>query len=820
MNRLRRHSFALAWLVLVAGSARAAQLPQGFQETVAWSGIKNPTAVRFAPDGRVFVTEKAGLIKVFSDTSDTTPDVLADLRPQVMNYWDRGLLSLAIDPQFPARPYVWILYAYDAPPGGTAPVWNDACPSPPGPTTDGCVVTGRLSRLTVGPGNTLAAPEQVLISGHWCQQYPSHSLGDLQFGADGALYVSAGEGASFTFADWGQGGGSSGSPTPRNPCGDPPSGVGGSQTPPSAEGGALRAQDLRTSADPAGYGGAILRVDPDTGAALPSNPLYGSGVTDADRVIAYGFRNPFRMTFRPGTSDLWVADVGWSAWEEVDRIANPTASALNFGWPCYEGVPKQGSYASAHLAICDSLYATPAAATPPFFAWAHDAIPDPARCGGGTSSSITGITFLSGQSFPAAYAGRLAFADYARGCIWTLGKLPNGDPDPSSITTLASGVAGPVDLQVGPNGDLFYADQNGNTIRRISYFFSNQPPVALIVASVTAGPAPLAVTLDGSASSDADPGDSITFAWDLDGDGELDDSTASAPAWTFEDPGDHLVTLEVTDSNGASASTTIVIHAENTPPEPVILQPAADLTWKVGDTIGFSATASDAQDDSLPDSAYHWVLVMLHCPSDCHEHTITTFDGVSSGSFAAPDHEFPSYLELRLSVTDSGGLTAQASVALQPKTIELTVASSPPGLLVSLGSDTAASPLVRTVIAGAEVGIGAESPQPGSSSIFRWSAWSDGGAISHNVTAPDADTTLTAAFVADWDGDGVGDLQDNCWTTPNADQKDSDGNGIGDACQGQVCGTSGSDPAGRAAALAPLAVVMLAIRALRRLRAS
>ena len=74
----------------------------------------------------------------------------------------------------------------------------------------------------------------------WCQQYSSHTVGDIAFGADGALYASGGEGASFHFADYGQSG------NPLNPCGDPPTGVGGLQTPPSAEGGALRAQDIRS----------------------------------------------------------------------------------------------------------------------------------------------------------------------------------------------------------------------------------------------------------------------------------------------------------------------------------------------------------------------------------------------------------------------------------------------------------------------------------------------------------------------------------------------------------------------------------------------
>ena len=115
-----------------ARAATDATLPAGFQESTVFDGLTFPTNFRFSPDGRVFVAEKSGIIKVFDSLDDTTPTVFADLREQVDDYWDRGLLGLALDPNFPATPYVYVLYTYDAPPGQTARVWNDACPTPQG----------------------------------------------------------------------------------------------------------------------------------------------------------------------------------------------------------------------------------------------------------------------------------------------------------------------------------------------------------------------------------------------------------------------------------------------------------------------------------------------------------------------------------------------------------------------------------------------------------------------------------------------------------------------------------------------------------------
>ena len=131
-----------------------------------FSGLTHPTAVRFSPDGRVFVAEKSGLIKVFANLSATTPTVFHDLRTNVHNFWDRGLMGLALHPNFPTIPSVYVLYTYDKDPNnpqvprwGTPGVTSDGCPTPPGPTTDGCVVSGRLSRLECLPA-AMSPPER------------------------------------------------------------------------------------------------------------------------------------------------------------------------------------------------------------------------------------------------------------------------------------------------------------------------------------------------------------------------------------------------------------------------------------------------------------------------------------------------------------------------------------------------------------------------------------------------------------------------------------------------------------------------------------
>jgi glucose/arabinose dehydrogenase/PKD repeat protein len=733
-------------------------LPSGFQSQVVFSGLVQPTNFAFASDGRVFVSEKRGVVKVFDGFDDPTPSVFADLSTNTLDYQDRGMLGLALAPNFPTDPYVYVLYSHDAPIGGTAPRWNDTCPTPPGPTQDGCLSSSRLSRLRAS-GNTMVGGEDVLIE-DWCQQFPSHSIGTVTFGPDGALYAGGGEGASYNTTDYGQLGGTltgSQNSVPRNPCGDPPGTVGSALSPPTAEGGALRAQDLVAASDPTTLDGSIIRVDPETGDPLADNPNIGASDTNARRIVAHGLRNPFRFTFRPGTTDLWLGDVGWDLWEEIDRHPDARSSVKNFGWPCYEGAAPQAGYQALGLSLCGALYGAPTATTAPVYKYQHGAkiVPnDPNDFCGTSGGSVSGLAFYNGGSlpgtvgtYPAQYDGALFFADYSRKCISVMLPGADGLPDPTKAQRFASnvGVAGSVALHAGPGGDIYWVDLAGGTINRIRYFPNNRPPVARIRSDATSGGVPLTVHFDGTESTD-DDGDPLEYAWDLDGDGDYNDSTDPQPQATFNDTAQHTVRLRVTDVVGATGIAQVTINSGNHAPTVDIDAPTSATQWAVGNTINFSATGSDVDTPNLPDSAYDWAVILLHCPdvNACHEHPIETYHGMKSGSFIAPDHEYPARLRLDVTVTDPGGVSAVDSVEILPQTTTLTVDSNVSGATLAVDSVAQPGPFTTTVIRGSQHVVTAPLQRVGGI-VYDFDKWSNNAPRAQSITVSSA-VTLTATL--------------------------------------------------------------------------
>jgi glucose/arabinose dehydrogenase len=407
---------------VAAGDEAEPRPAAGFRDTVVLRGLREPLAVAFASDGRVFVGEKGGLVREFPRLGSRRSRVAWDLGERVFRNGDRGLFGLALDRRFPHRPYVYVLYTFDGPIAAKRPLGRRRCPEL---FSGGCPVSGRLSRL--GPDG-----ERVLLAG-WCQQYPSHGVGSVVAGPDGLLYASGGEGASYDRVDTGDA---------RNVCGDP-----------RGEGGALRAQDARTPGDPLGVGGGVVAVQPETG---------------AHRLVAHGLRNPFRLAFRPRSTELWIGDVGSTRADELNVVDVETPRPANFGWPCYEGNSPLRSYDEADVPLCERLYDEETVREPAAVFGREDSVVAGDPCGRGTQA-LSGLAFYEGGSYPSRYRGALFFADFARRCIWALLPGEDGRPDPERIELFRTGVAAPVALVTGPGGDLFYLDFTGGALHRLSY---------------------------------------------------------------------------------------------------------------------------------------------------------------------------------------------------------------------------------------------------------------------------------------------------------------------------------------------------------------
>jgi glucose/arabinose dehydrogenase/PKD repeat protein len=766
-------------LVAVAQAAGPA-LPSGFTDELLANGLNHPSVIAFAPDGRIFVAEQRGVVKSWPTyaalVADQAPTTSVDIQAAVDNYWDRGLLGLAVDPDWPTQPFIYVLYTYDALPGGAAPRWSDTCPGPasmppgPGSTTDGCVVTGRLDRIAVDTTTGVATGTPVHLVTDWCQQFPSHSIGTIAFGADKMLYAGGGDGANFNGADWGQLGGTvpnTTSPiTPANPCADPgdAADIPPTQNPPTfdatAEGGGLRAQNVDTSRSIVSLDGSIIRIDPHsgTGAAAPGNPLIGSADLNKRRIVGYGLRNPFRFAFRPGTNDLWIGDVGYNTWEELDRLPAPTSPSgpTNFGWPCFENLDYGTYYNVGEPSLCAALKAAGTAKTP---VWAyrhgtsHMVTGDACATGGG---SISGLAFYGGASYPTSYQGGLFIADYTRRCIAFMPAGAGGLPDPSAVMAFESNApnstttgAGPVQLvavptSVDPAGDILYVNLGASTgtageIHRIRY----AAPQASFTASPNSGTAPLTVHLDATASTTQVPG-GLTYAWDLD-----DGNGPTAGPATFDHTfaaGDYRVRLTVTDGNGAVSQTVHLVSSNNTPPLVSLDEPPPTRTWRVGDSIHVSASAADLQEGDLS-AAIDWTVTIRHCPpgGTCHDHPLVSFSG-PSGDIVAPDHETPTWLEITASVVDSSGLADSETVELAPETSSVTIATSPVGMPVSIGGESGPGPLAAELVVGSTQTVNASSPAAIGEKTYAFASWSDGQPITHPYTATPGPASLTATY--------------------------------------------------------------------------
>ena len=361
-----------------------------------------------APDGRIFVAEKGGRIKVFDGLDDRTATVVADLpAPGCLTTGTGGLLGFNLDPSSPACP-TCTSSTRTARPSAASRRWGDTCPTPPGPLTNGCVISTRLSRFAL-QGTTSALSRCSSRTGARVPEprrrrhrVRPRRLALRQQGRRRQLHVQrlrpvrcrASHGRVAT------------AQPPGPPCRRPPPRAGrcAPRTCTTADHSASTARSSGSTAPP-------------ERACRPSR-----GRTTArqlGRVIAYGLRSPFPLSFHPATGDLTSPTWAVAPSEEVERLTDPGGWPRTSASPCYEGAARMPAYDGMDLDLCEHLYAQPEADQPGVHL-CHDAALVPGESLPVGSSSLSGIAFYDGGDYPDEYDGALLLADYSRNCIWAL----------------------------------------------------------------------------------------------------------------------------------------------------------------------------------------------------------------------------------------------------------------------------------------------------------------------------------------------------------------------------------------------------------------
>ncbi len=601
-----------------------ANLPPGFTEVKVADGLVDATAMKFAPDGRLFVLQKPGQVRVIKNgvllatPFHTLPAADVDVISE------RGLINLVFDPNFASNGFLYLYYTQLPIAGETAP-YNTAS-------------FNRLVRLRANPPSSDVSDGTVteIFKFDALSNRYYHNSGTMEFGLDGKLYI----------------------------------GVGDDDQDPNRYPHFAQRLDIN-------WFGKVLRMNifetPVNGkywSAPTDNPFYNAASPNAKQNLMWtiGHRNPYNFALQPGTGRLYAAEVGENTWEEINHIER----GHNYGWPKFEGStmirPDGPGSSPFDPTPSPPPYTFPTLNpphTPPVYEWQHD--------GTGTCAATAGAFYnppLAVQQFPVQYVGKYFFVDYC--AKWIKVFDPESETFYSDFAT--NTIFEVVELEVGPDGALYYLARGGTPagqVWKITYPAGAQPPV------FNTSPQDITVTVGDTAAftCSASSVQPITYQWQrkVSGAGSFSNvpgatglSYTTPPTQLSDDGAEFRCAASNNAGTTYSDAATLNVTSDYAP-EATILSPTNYTFFNPGDTVTFLGQGTDVEDGDLLPENYHWEVVMIHQPANgaTHAHPELTLNGVTGGSFDMPvephgDGTF--YFRITLTVTDSDGRTGSTYI--------------------------------------------------------------------------------------------------------------------------------------------------------------
>ncbi len=473
--------------------------------------------------------------------------------------------------------------------------------------------------------------------------------------------------------------------------------------------------------------GKVLRLNTD-GTVPTNNPFYTAGaITPRDYVWALGLRNPFSGDLNPATGQYLIGDVGEGSWEEINDATLP---GRNFGWPNTEGDFTQASFPNF---------------TRPLLAYNHS-----------EDSAITGGVFYNPpvNQFPAQYQGKFFYSQF------TAGRIKFIDPANAATTTFISGESYPMNLEVAPNGSLYYIARGAGAggapgtgtgkVIKVQYT-ANIPPTVLDHPDNVL----VSVGFDATFSAAAQGSAPLNYKWqrknpsdpdfvDVPGATSSTYTLASAPA----SANGAQFRVVATNAFGSATSNPATLTVTTTlPPVATISSPTNGTLYQGGQTFAFSGSGFDNEDGTLPTSALTWWIDFHH---DTHAHPfMAPTSGISSGQFTIPivSETSPNvWYRVYLRVVDSLGLTHETYANVVPRKADYTITASIPGLSLNLDGQPHTAPHSFEGVVNLQRSLGAPLIQNFGGQTYQFVSWSDGGAANHNILTPAIGTTYTAIY--------------------------------------------------------------------------